>query len=115
MEEVYILDQTFENADFSQIQRGEYEHCIFRNCNLEYADLSGFSFNNCEFTGCNLSMAKLCRTAFREVIFKECKMFGLHFNECNEFGMSFRFDGCYLNNSVFYKQALKRHYLKIQN
>jgi uncharacterized protein YjbI with pentapeptide repeats len=53
-------------------------------------------------------MAKLTGTAFRDVIFKDCKMFGMHFDDCNEFGLSFSFDGCSLNNSVFYKTTIKR-------
>jgi uncharacterized protein YjbI with pentapeptide repeats len=112
MEEAYILDQTFENTDFSQFQKGEYENCTFRNCNFEYADLSFFNFNDCEFIGCNLSMAKLLSTAFRDVVFKECKMFGLHFNDCNEFGVSFRFEACLLNNSIFYKTKIKKTLFK---
>ncbi|MFC3160187.1 pentapeptide repeat-containing protein [Chryseobacterium arachidis] len=76
MKEAYVLDQTFENADFSQIQKGEYENCTFLNCSFEYADLSFFSFNDCKFIGCNLSMAKLVSTAFRDVTFKECKCSG---------------------------------------
>ncbi|WP_228417810.1 pentapeptide repeat-containing protein [Chryseobacterium oranimense] len=108
MKEAYTVDQTFENTDFSLLSKGEYENCIFRNCNFEYADLSGFTFTDCEFSGCNLSMAKLIKTAFHEVIFKECKMFGLQFSECNPFGLSFIFDGCLLNNSVFYKTSAKK-------
>jgi uncharacterized protein YjbI with pentapeptide repeats len=108
MKEAYTVDQTFENTDFSGFLKGEYENCIFRNCNFEYADLSGFTFTDCEFTGCNLSMAKLIKTAFHEVIFKECKMFGLQFGDCNPFGFSFIFDGCLLNNSVFYKTSAKK-------
>jgi uncharacterized protein YjbI with pentapeptide repeats len=114
MKEAHVLDQTFENTDFTQqpLEKGEYENCTLRNCNFEYANLSGFSFNECEFIGCNMSMAKLLTTAFRDVVFKECKMFGLHFNDCNEFGMSFRFDGCSLNNSIFYKTTIKKTLFK---
>ncbi|SMP06167.1 pentapeptide repeat-containing protein [Chryseobacterium profundimaris] len=112
MKEAYFLDETFESAGFSQIQKGEYENCIFRNCNLEYADLSGFSFIDCKFVGCNLSLTKLVSTAFRNVVFKESKMFGLHFDDCNEFGMSFSFDGCALNNSVFYKATIRKTIFK---
>lgn len=112
MKEAYVLDQTFEHSDFSELQKGEYENCIFRNCNFEYADLSAFSFNDCEFVGCNVSMVKLSQTAFRDVVFKECKMLGLHFNDCNDFGMSFSFDGCLLNNSIFYKTTIKKTQFK---
>lgn len=110
MKPVYISGQNFETLDFRQqpLERGEYENCVFWNCNFEYADVSGFSFNDCEFIGCNLSMVKLVSTAFREVVFKECKMFGFLFNDCNEFGLSFKFDHCLLNNSVFYKTSVKK-------
>jgi uncharacterized protein YjbI with pentapeptide repeats len=35
-------------------------------------------------------------------------MFGLHFNDCNEFGLSFTFESCLLNNSIFYKTSIKK-------
>ncbi len=114
MKEAYVLDQTFENVDFTQnpLEKGEYENCTFLNCNFEYEDLSGFNFNDCEFIGCNLSMVKLVSTGFRDVSFKESKMFGLQFNNCNEFGMSFRFEGCSLNNSIFYQTSIKKTLFK---
>lgn len=110
MKEAYVLDQNFESTDFTQLplEKGEYENCTFRNCNLEFVDLSGFSFTGCEFIECNLSMARLAGTAFRDIIFKECKMLGLQFSDCNRFGLSFRFDGCILNNSTFYQTTIRK-------
>lgn len=110
MSETYISDQNYNQLNFAEspLQIGEYENCTFQNCNFEYANFSQFKFTDCEFTGCNLSMAKLAGTAFRYVIFKNCKMFGMHFDDCNEFGLSFSFDDCALNNSVFYKTTIKR-------
>lgn len=114
MKQSYFSDQIFESTNFAQqpLDKGEYENCIFQNCNLEYADLSGFCFIDCEFVGCNLSLAKVVATAFRDVIFKESKMFGLHFDDCNEFGMSFTFDDFALNNSVFYKTIIRKTIFK---
>lgn len=114
MREAYIIDENFENIDFTQqsLVVGEYENCTFRNCNFEYVNLSEIKFTDCEFIECNLSMTKLVGTAFRDVIFKECKMFGMQFNECNEFGMSFKFEGCALNNSVFYKSTIRKTIFK---
>ena len=114
MKYIYTCDQNFDNTDFvrSPLEKGEYENCTFRNCNFEYADISGFTFTDCEFTGCNLSMAKLVNTAFRSVHFKECKMLGLQFSECNGFGLSFRFEDCMLNNSVFYGASVKKTIFK---
>lgn len=114
MKQTYISDQDFQNINCTDqpFERGEYENCTFRNCSFEYADLSGFSFTDCEFITCNLSMTKLVKTAFRSVYFKECKMFGLQFNECNGFGLSFTFDGCALNNAVFYTTSIKKTVFK---
>ena len=35
-------------------------------------------------------------------------MFGLHFSDCNEFGLHFNFDGCDLNNSTFYQTNIRK-------
>jgi hypothetical protein len=43
------------------------------------------------------------KTAFRDIKFKGCKMLGLNFEDCNEFGLSFNFENCSLNHSSFYK------------
>lgn len=114
MKDAYILDQTFESIDCIKcpLEKGEYENCTFKNCNLEFMNLSGFSFTGCEFIECNLSMAKLLGAAFRDVVFKECKMLGLQFSDCNGFGLFFRFEGCILNNSSFYQTSIKKTIFK---
>lgn len=35
-------------------------------------------------------------------------MLGLHFDHCNNFGLSFTFDDCILNHSTFFKKKIKR-------
>ena len=106
MNETFIEDKTFEADDL--LTKGEYENCIFNSCNIAETDLSAFKFIDCTFNGCNLSLTKLNKTVFREAIFKDCKMLGLRFDSCNEFGLSFSFDGCQLNHSSFYKTKIKK-------
>lgn len=43
---------------------------------------------------------------------KNPKCSGCNFDDCNPFGMSFGFYGCYLNNSVFYKTNIKKTLFK---
>jgi uncharacterized protein YjbI with pentapeptide repeats len=62
----------------------------------------------CEFENCNMSMAKLTKTVLRDIRFRNCKMLGLHFDNCNELGMSVYFDNCNLNHSSFYRTKLKK-------
>jgi len=94
--------------DASELYKGEYEHCIFRQANFEYADLSGFRFNKCRSILCNLSLANLFGAIFSEVVFDECKLLGLRFDQCNQLALSVTFNSCLLHNAVFYKASLKK-------
>ena len=109
----YFEEETFDKISSEKpLQRGEYENCTFTNCDLSNADLSHFQFIDCKVNNCNLSTAKLVQTAFRGVQFKDCKMLGLHFQDCNDFLFAASFDSCILNLSSFYKMRLKKTILK---
>ncbi len=108
-ENVYVPGKTFEKMDFTEqfLPVGEYEGCRFLNCNFEKSRLSSIKFIECEFVGCNLSLAKLDNTAFGDVIFKDCKMLGLHFEQANPFNFTVRFEKCMLDHTSFYKVKMK--------
>lgn len=80
----------------------------FLGCDFSEADLNGIRFIDCAFTTCNLSNADLTLTSFHEAEFKECKMLGLHFEKCNQLGLSLRFENCQLNHASFYRVKLSR-------
>jgi fluoroquinolone resistance protein len=103
MEQIFVEEKTFDKIDFTQnpLYKGEYEYCTFLNCNLSSVDLSEFKFLECEFFGCNLSLAKLTQTALKDIKFQNCKMLGLNFGDCNEFGFAASFDTCILDHSSF--------------
>ena len=107
-------DKTFDKIDFTQQPHspGEYDNCIFINCNFENVDLSEFKFVESEFKFCNLSLVKFTDTALRDIKFTECKMLGLRFDDCNQFGLSFSFDTCQLNHSSFFEMNIKKTYFK---
>jgi fluoroquinolone resistance protein len=110
----YFTDQILEKKDFAQkpLPKGEYENCVFINCNFSSTDISEFTFSACEFKGCNLSLAKLNKTAMREIKFNDCKLTGLQFQTCNDFLFSVQFENCILNLSSFYKLKIKRTLFK---
>jgi fluoroquinolone resistance protein len=114
MQETYIQDKTYDQNDFTDdpLATGEYDNCIFNNCNFSNNDLSQFRFIDCVFNGCNLSLVKLHKTVFRDIQFRDCKMLGLRFDDCSDFGLAFSFDSCQLNHSSFYKTRSKRRFLK---
>ena len=110
MNRIFSEGKKFENLNFRKTapEIGDYEECTFKNCDFSDSDLSEINFLGCEFLECNLSLARLAQTSFREVRFINCKLLGLHFEDCNNLMISFEFDGCTLDLSSFYKLKLKK-------
>ncbi len=109
MEKTYVEHKTFDHIDFSEngLALGNYENCTFTNCSFLNFDLSGTTFSECIFEQCDLSMATLAGTALREVRFKDSRLLGLHFEDCNDFLFSASFEDCRLNLSSFCRLKLK--------
>jgi fluoroquinolone resistance protein len=107
---VFITGQKFEKENPSGVGliMGEYENCVFSNCDLSEFDFSGFVFSDCIWMDCNLSLIKINKTAFRNNTFIRNKMLGIHFENCNPFGLSFIFEKCLLQHCSFYGLKLKK-------
>jgi uncharacterized protein YjbI with pentapeptide repeats len=104
MEYQYQLEKTFTKLDFAEtpISKGEYEKCVFKNCNFFKGNLAEFVFIDCEFISCDLSMIEVSSTTFNNAQFFDCKILGVHFEQCNDFGFSVKFENCILNHSSFF-------------
>jgi len=100
-----VVEKAFDKVN--SLVDGEYELCVFTNCDFSNADFSGYKFIECEFRDCNLSNAKISEVIFRDVKFYDCKMLGLQFNTCNGFGFSVGFWNCNLQHSSFYQKKMK--------
>jgi fluoroquinolone resistance protein len=110
MPDQYFEDKSFENWIHQEkpFIKAEYEGCRFVQCDFQQADLSESIFSDCEFEHCNLSLVKLRKTSLQDVVFKNCKMLGIEFDQCNRFGLDMRFDGCQLTNSIFIELKLAK-------
>lgn len=108
--EAYFDEEQYVGVDYTKtaIIKGEYDNCLFENCNFSDIHASNISFVECEFINCNFSNTIVAHTFFKSVLFRECKIIGVKFNECDPFLMAFSFENCQLNFSSFYQ-------LKIQN
>ncbi len=106
----YIDEQIFTNINYSErpLEVAEYEYCDFTNCNFSNSRLSEIRFLKCKFVDCNFSNANLANVSLQDVHFKNCKMLGLRFDACNEFGFAAVFDTCQLDHSIFFKLKLNR-------
>lgn len=104
-----FVSKTFERtAASTPLQKGEYEHCTFKQCDFSNQDISHYKFIECTFRGCNLSLLKLSKTSFQDTHFHECKMLGLRFDQCHNFALSFTFDTCILQDASFFRLKLKK-------
>ncbi|NQV75353.1 MAG: pentapeptide repeat-containing protein [Bacteroidetes bacterium] len=52
----YTEDKLFDRKKFEQkaLGKGEYENCVFRQCDFSGTNLSEIKFSNSEFIGSNL-------------------------------------------------------------
>ena len=112
MQANFVRDKIYDKTDIVKkilLAKGEYENCRFTNSDFSNADLSEIKFIDCEFSACNLSLAKLNRTAFKDItLTNDCKMLGLQFSHCYEFGLSFAFKNCVLTHCSFYQTKIKK-------
>ncbi|WP_033962333.1 pentapeptide repeat-containing protein [Psychroserpens jangbogonensis] len=105
----FINDKTFTGKSFTSeaLPKGEYDNCIFVNCDFSESYLSNINFLDCEFIDCNLSMVKTKGTTLKDVIFNNCKLVGFPFHDCNAFLFTVTFNDCQLKLSSFYNLKLK--------
>lgn len=109
MKSKLIDSKTFERVDYTSepLEKGDYESCIFINCDFSGSNLTDIRFLECKFANCNFSMANLNNAVLREVRFMNCKLLGVHFKDCSYMMMAMEFDGCTLDLASFYKLKLK--------
>ncbi len=104
------FDKEFRQINWSKLPEGvdDFENCEFKSCDFSNANFSRFRFTDCTFSDCNLSMMKVGSTSMQSVLFRECKMLGIHFDALNSFGIIIGFENCTLNHSTFYQLNLKK-------
>ena len=61
MERVYIAEKTFSKIDIAKriLEIGEYEKCVFNNCNFYDSDIPQLAFIDCKLENCDLSLIKV--------------------------------------------------------
>lgn len=104
------IDKTYEKVAFfnERISNREFDGCMFRNCDFSGTVFFECSFLDCEFIDCNLAMAKLPATSLKTVAFRECKLLGIRFDECDDFLFAVSFTDCTLDYSWFSRKKMPK-------
>lgn len=103
MEDFLYIDHVFEKLVLfdAKVSNREFDGCTFNNCEFSNTVFTECTFIDCTFTDCNLSMAKLPATGLKTVMFKECKLLGIRFDECEDFLFKVDFVDSILDYSWF--------------
>ncbi|MBS9462817.1 pentapeptide repeat-containing protein [Flagellimonas sp. 389] len=109
MHNLFVADKEFLGVDYTQhrLPKGDYENCVFKNCNISKGYLDNQNFMECEFVDCDLTNVNVKHAIFKESIFKDSKLIGLRFEDCNDFLLSVQFENCNLTLASFYQVGLK--------
>ncbi len=110
MQKPFIYDQTFSGIDYTQspLPKGEYENCRFQNCRFSEGFLDNQNFMECEFVECDLTNANIKHTVLKECFFKDSKLIGLRFEDCDKLLFSVTFDTCNLGLASFFELSLQK-------
>lgn len=110
MDQTLHQDKTFEKISFSQkeIRNREFEKCTFRQCDLSDSSFINTRFTDCIFAGCNLSMLKLQRSTLNHVTFRDSKVMGVNFSDCEDSMFSVRFEGCMADYASFMNKKMPK-------
>lgn len=110
----YISEQDYFDTNFTEeaLPPHTFEGCRFVRCHFAEADLSKFRFIDTTFVECDFSNAILDQSQWQDVTLERCKLLGLAFEHCNEFGFAIRCKACRLDHASFYEMSLKRSHFE---
>jgi len=104
------IDKTYDKVIFfgERLNNREFDGCVFRNCDFSGTTFMECVFLDCEFIDCNLAMAKLPASSLKTVSFRDCKLLGIRFDECDDFLFSVNFIDCSLDYSWFSRKKMPK-------
>jgi uncharacterized protein YjbI with pentapeptide repeats len=103
-------EQTFEDISYAgqMNQRWDLQDCKFKRCDFSDSEFLNTKFVDCVFDGCNLSMMRLRDSTLNNVVFKNCKIMGVNFSQCQDFLFTVKFEGCILDYSSFMDKKMAK-------
>jgi len=112
MEQSIYDDLLFERIDYSgnTVNGTEFESCRFKSCEFSDSVFSNNKFLDCVFEDCNLSSMKLNRSTLSNARFKNCKLLGIVFSECQDLLFRVKFESCILDYSSFMGKKMPKTY-----
>jgi uncharacterized protein YjbI with pentapeptide repeats len=110
----FVTEKQFKGEDFTstRLERAAYEECTFERCQFQNGFLDNQHFMECEFLACDLSNTNVKHCIFNSIIFKECKLLGLRFEDLNDSLLSLQFYDCQLDFASFFQLKIRNTVFK---
>ena len=100
----------FEKVSFDNLvlENHTFEDCRFISCSFAHISLKEASFISCEFDACSLTLCDMKFATLNGVVFRNCRLIGLNYTECNSFGFSPEYYDCVLDTNMFFENNLSK-------
>jgi len=89
------------------VKEKEFTKCKFINCDFTNISFKDCYFEDCVFENCNLTTLKVNYSRFLDVVFKDCKMIGIVWDEAS-MPFSITCEDSNISYSSFFGMKLKR-------
>lgn len=104
-----LLDKReFEQQRFRNLKTSDwilktkiFNQCSFESCNFIENDLTDTYFMDCKFMRCQFSLVRLDGCKLQDVVFRDSKIVGLDFSNCNTFLLRMNFHSCKIDTCNF--------------
>jgi uncharacterized protein YjbI with pentapeptide repeats len=107
MNEFYNQSFTSDNCPaFDEFTNAEFDSCHFTGITFDQISFKSSVFIDCVFESCSFFQVNLLNTRIRTLHFKESKLSGLNWSDCNCLE-DIIFDDCKLDLSVFQSLELR--------
>ena len=99
----FVSEEELVSLDFSSddVVGRQYEKCRFKSCTFQETDLRSTVFEACSFLRCSFILPKVNGLVLRNAAFKDSRLIGIPFGECNQFGFNPEFSDCLMDSCVF--------------
>lgn len=110
MEATFHEKKTFDKIVHTgrEVHNKVFEECIFTQCDFSESSFAKSRFMDCFFIDCNLTMAGLRNCGMQNISFRECKLLGVNFSECEDFLFGVRFESCVLDYASFMDKKMPK-------
>lgn len=106
----FVSGEKYTSLDFepdSLIGR-QFDSCRFTSCTFRETDLRSTVFDTCTFLRCDFILPKIAGLTLRAAVFKDSRLMGLPFGECNQFGFDVDFHECIIDSCMFLSMKFRK-------